>query len=125
VALNNAATVTLCWSQKASHFWIMLLLICGAADHGWILHPPSHSGRDRPPRCSVCRLQLVREKVFGAAILQNGRKSWPHFKWIERESTRNIRKFESATQRDWLSWAVTLSAAPLFRMRGDTYHVKG
>jgi hypothetical protein len=35
MVLNGAATVTLCWRQKASHFWIMLLLVSGTADHGW------------------------------------------------------------------------------------------
>ena len=34
--LNGAATVTLCWRQKASHFWIILLLVAGTADHGMI-----------------------------------------------------------------------------------------
>jgi hypothetical protein len=32
MVLNDAATVTLRWHEKASHFWIMLLLICGTAD---------------------------------------------------------------------------------------------
>ena len=34
--LNGAATVTLCRRQKASHFWIILLLVAGTADHGMI-----------------------------------------------------------------------------------------
>ncbi len=40
---HDAATVTLCWRQKASHFWIMLLLVSGPIDHGRIMHhaPPS------------------------------------------------------------------------------------
>jgi len=29
-----AATVTLCWRRKASHFWGILLLVCGTAEHG-------------------------------------------------------------------------------------------
>src|SRR3954469_2889981 len=33
-ALNHAATVTLCWRRKASHFWGILLLVCGTAEHG-------------------------------------------------------------------------------------------
>jgi len=41
MVLNGAATVTLCWRQKASHFWIMLLLVSGTADHGWICIPLS------------------------------------------------------------------------------------
>jgi hypothetical protein len=32
MVLNDAAAVTLCWRQKASRFWIMLLLDkCGNA----------------------------------------------------------------------------------------------
>src|SRR6266851_4815300 len=34
ISPQDAATVTLCWRQKASHFWIMLLLIFGRTDHG-------------------------------------------------------------------------------------------
>ncbi len=45
-ALNEAATVTLCWQQKASHFWIMLLLVSGTADHGRILQGSNISARD-------------------------------------------------------------------------------
>jgi hypothetical protein len=37
MALKDAATVTLCSRRKASHFWIMLLLVSGAADHVVIL----------------------------------------------------------------------------------------
>jgi hypothetical protein len=39
MTLHDAATVTLCWHRKASHFWIMLLLVSGTADHGMIQHP--------------------------------------------------------------------------------------
>ena len=35
-ALNHAATVTLCSPGKASHFWGILLLVCGTAEHGKI-----------------------------------------------------------------------------------------
>jgi hypothetical protein len=41
MVLNGAATVTLCWRRKASHFWIMLLLVSRTADHGWALAPRS------------------------------------------------------------------------------------
>jgi hypothetical protein len=36
LALRHAATVTLCWRRKASHFWGMLLLLSRTAEHGMI-----------------------------------------------------------------------------------------
>jgi hypothetical protein len=37
-ALNHAATVTLRSHWKSQHFWRMLLLVSGTADHGMILN---------------------------------------------------------------------------------------
>jgi hypothetical protein len=39
MALNEAATVTLCSDRKASQFWIILLLVAGQTDHGMIRFP--------------------------------------------------------------------------------------
>ena len=58
-ALNHAATVTLCSHRKASHFWRMLLLVSGPADHGMILHQarpyPASGGRTH---CLASRSRL-------------------------------------------------------------------
>jgi hypothetical protein len=55
LALRHAATVTLCWRRKASHFWRMLLLVSRTAEHGMI----SAIG------CATRRLQLMGENVSG------------------------------------------------------------
>jgi ABC-type uncharacterized transport system ATPase subunit len=48
MVLNGAATVTLCRRQKASHFWVMLLLVAGQTDHGMIAPRPRLLLLDEP-----------------------------------------------------------------------------
>jgi hypothetical protein len=62
MALNDAATVTLCSRRKASHFSIMLLLVSGAADHAMILRSRSAVVQPTKVRCGARYLQLVRAK---------------------------------------------------------------
>jgi hypothetical protein len=61
----------LCWmAPEGSHFWITLLRICGAVDHGWILH-----GSDRGLRRRDSGLRVPR-KGLGHLARE------PDFRWI-------------------------------------------
>ncbi len=78
MVLNGAAPVTLCGRQKASDFWIMLLLVSGTADHGWILHP-AHTyicmrllqGADVYQIAKNCRTSVEMIQKFYAAHMMN------------------------------------------------------
>jgi hypothetical protein len=50
MALNHAATVTLCWRRKASHSRLMLLLVSGTTDHEMILNHARRLTRATSPQ---------------------------------------------------------------------------
>jgi hypothetical protein len=83
MALNHAATMTLCWHRKASHSRLMLLLVSSTADHGMILN---HARR---------RASAIRVSTGGLAARprKSLRKSdWPGFGKILAISQRDRKR---------------------------------
>ncbi len=101
-ALNHAATVTLCWRRKASHFWGTLLLVCGTAEHGTLAIG-----------CRTLCLQSIREMVSGRLLFApSARNLWAISKDLTN-SDSEMRRFESRR----LSQSVRSPSRHKFRTR--------
>jgi hypothetical protein len=77
--LNVAATVTLCWQQKASHFWIMLLLLFPAFLIIKGSRPRDHAQFDDfiGLRVQPCRFQVKEDTALDLPVCRDRRKSIP------------------------------------------------